>query len=127
VLKHDLVAHIVKDDDSNARGYAIFDALEGGNDDYLTACDKEVMVMIQPKGNRIHLSVCDPDLNLGEYSYTTAQECQPTTKRLTLKGRYRPVTEVAALNLQVSGNNTILSITCQHGIPVEFTLEKQAN
>jgi chondroitin-sulfate-ABC endolyase/exolyase len=127
VLKHDSAAHIVKDDDSNARGYAIFDELEGEDDEYLAACDKEVMVMIQPKGNRVHLSVCDPDLYLGEYKYTTAQECQPVTKRLTLKGRYKPVTEIAALDLQVSGNNTILSVTCQHGIPVEFTLEKQAN
>lgn len=62
VLKHDSAAHIVKDDDSNARGYAIFDELEGEDDEYLAACDKEVMVMIQPKGNRVHLSVCDLDL-----------------------------------------------------------------
>ena len=43
VLKHDSAAHIVKDDDSNARGYAIFDELEGEDDEYLAACDKEVM------------------------------------------------------------------------------------
>ena len=127
VLRHDSVAHIVKDDGSNARGYAIFDKLEESNDDYLVACDKEVMVMVQPSGNLVHVSVCDPDLSLGEYRYTTSQECQPITKRFTLKGRYRLVTEVSALDLQVSGGNTTLSVTCQYGIPVECTLEGEAN
>jgi len=92
VLKHDSAAHIVKDDDSNARGYAIFDELEGEDDEYLAACDKEVMVMIHLKATGSPERMRPGPLP-GRIQVYHRAECQPVTKRLTLKGRYKPVTE----------------------------------
>ena len=125
VLRHDSAAHVVKDVASNVTGYAVFDKLTNNDDKHLVASDEELMVMIQLSENQLRVSVCDPDLHLGEYSYTTSRESQPVTKQITLKGKYAAVNnDVPSLTIQVSGDNTIISVTCQHGIPVEFTLER---
>ncbi len=124
VKRRDNQAHIITDNESRVTAYAIFEELSAGNDEYLLESDKEIMVMIQPAGKRLNVSICDPDLHLGEYIYTTPTESQPVAKQVTLKGKYTLADPTAFVSLEASGNNTVISVTCQHGIPVEFTLEK---
>ena len=80
IIRKDETAHIVFDRLSNVRGYAIFEDFSAVDDAYLKKSDKEIMIMLQPIGKQLKMSVCDPDLHLGEYNYTTSQESNPVSR-----------------------------------------------
>ncbi|HBB01457.1 MAG: hypothetical protein A2W86_05305 [Bacteroidetes bacterium GWD2_45_23] len=122
IIQKDETAHIVRDRLSNARGYAIFEDFRASTDTFLEKSDKEIMIMLQPIGNKLNISVCDPDLHLGEYNYTTPTESNPVSREITLKGNYTLADVPPSVSLRAEGNNTIITVVCQHGMPVEFTL-----
>jgi chondroitin-sulfate-ABC endolyase/exolyase len=122
VIRKDEIVHIVHDRLSDARGYAIFEDFASTEDDYLEKSDKEIMIMMQPMGDKLKMSVCDPDLHLGEYIYTTPTESNPITREITLKGKFVLSDAPASVSLLHSVNNTVISVICCDGIPVEFTL-----
>lgn len=125
IIRKDETAHIVFDRLSNVRGYAIFEDFSAVDDAYLKKSDKEIMVMLQPIGKQLKMSVCDPDLHLGEYNYTTSQESNPVSREITLKGIYTLADATPSVSLRAEENNTIITVVCQHGIPVEFTLDTE--
>ena len=122
VVRKDETAHIIRDRLSDARGYAIFEDFVSADDAWLVKSDKEIMIMLQPWGNKLIISVCDPDLHLGEYLYTTSSESSPITREITLKGKYALSDAPASVSLRISENNTVISVICRHGMPVEFIL-----
>ncbi len=124
VKRKDEIAHIVLDQESNTRGYALFEELTDSDDEYLLRGDREIMIMMQPEGEELMISVCDPDIHLGEYIYTTPAESRPVTRQITLKGRYRLSAMSDSVSLSASDNWTVIRVTCRHGIPVEFTLKR---
>ncbi|MDD4459497.1 MAG: chondroitinase family polysaccharide lyase [Proteiniphilum sp.] len=124
VKRKDEIAHIVMDQESKARGYALFEELTGSEDDYLLQGDGEIMVMLQPRNEQLHVSICDPDMHLGEYQYTTSTESRPVNRSITLKGRFRLQEINEAVSLTHKGHTTRVTVTTRHGIPVEFTLEQ---
>src|SRR5690554_2342262 len=124
VLCKDNSAHIVLDKISGTRGYAVFERFNDCNDEFILSSDAEIMIMLQPNRNQLNMSVCDPDLYLGEYIYTTPEESRAVTRKITLKGKYDLNGFANGVSVIVVGDNTEIDVTCQHGIPVEFSLIK---
>lgn len=124
VLLKNETAHIVQDTQSGARGYAIFDNFEKENDNFVLQSDKELMIMLRPKNNTLHVSVCDPDLNIGAYAYTISTPSKEKIKQITLRGKYNLPQQHDAVKLTHDDTRTIIEATCKDGIPLEFTLTK---
>ena len=86
----------------------------------------ETMVMYAAEGKKaIRLSVCDPNLNIAEKTYTTKEPSRPIRKIIELKGRWSFLETPANVKLEYKGAHTILDVTCQHGQPVEMILENK--
>ena len=86
----------------------------------------ETMVMYAAEGEKaIRLSVCDPNLNIAEKTYTTKEPSRPVHKIIELKGRWSLSETPTNVKLEYKGDHTILDVTCQHGQPVEMILENK--
>lgn len=125
VLLKNESAHIVKDQASGARGYAIFDDFTSSMDDYILKSTEETMIMLRPEGERLEMSVCDPDLNFGEHSYTTPNLSAEKRKSVILRGEYELKGKNNAIRWIHQNGNTHIEVKCRDGIPVEFSLVKK--
>jgi len=124
VLQKDTIAHIIKDLKNQVNGYAIFENYTSDKDEYLLQSDKEIMILLKAENDVVNFSVCYPDINIGTYTYTSSTESQPITKNILIRGKYELIENNSAITLSQNGNNTLLNVTLQHGIPVEFSLQK---
>lgn len=124
VLQRDQMAHVVYDKKTGITGYAAFEAYQPVNDQFIVSIPAETMVMYgKESDNRIRLSVCDPNLNLAEKTYTTKEPSRPISKKIVVKGIWMLPSPQEGIQLEYEGNNTLLNvITCQHGQPVEMLL-----
>lgn len=123
VIKRDNIAHVVYDKKSGITAYAAFESYQPENDELFAAIPTETMVMRQTKNGNIHLSVCDPDLNIEEKTYTTSEPSRKLVKVLKLKGNWSLLEPASNVSLKQKGGQTELVVTCQHGQPVECTLQ----
>lgn len=117
-------AHIVKDIATNTRGYAIFESLYF-DDDYILQSDAELMIMIRPEEDVLNMSICNPDLNLGAYSYTTSTPSHPIVNKVVLRGKYFLTVPNADIIINHIDNNTEITSTLRDGIPINFSLSSQ--
>ena len=123
VLQRDQMAHVVYDKKTGITGYAAFEAYQPVNDQFIVSIPAETMVMYDKESdNRIRLSVCDPNLNLAEKTYTTKEPSRPISKKIVVKGIWMLPSPQEGIQLEYEGNNTLLNVTCQHGQPVEMLL-----
>ena len=123
VLQRDQMAHVVYDKKTGITGYAAFEAYQPVNDQFIVSIPAETMVMYDKESdNRIRLSVCDPNLNLAEKTYTTKEPSRPISKKIVVKGIWMLPSPQEGVQLEYEGNNTLLNVTCQHGQPVEMLL-----
>ena len=123
VLQRDQMAHVVYDKKTGITGYATFEAYQPVNDQFIVSIPAETMVMYDKESdNRIRLSVCDPNLNLAEKTYTTKEPSRPISKKIVVKGIWMLPSPQEGVQLEYEGNNTLLNVTCQHGQPVEMLL-----
>ncbi len=123
VLQRDQMAHVVYDKKTGITGYATFEAYQPVNDQFIVSIPAETMVMYDKESdNRIRLSVCDPNLNLAEKTYTTKEPSRPIRKKIVVKGIWMLPSPQEGIQLEYEGNNTLLNVTCQHGQPVEMLL-----
>lgn len=123
VLQRDQMAHVVYDKKTGITGYATFEAYQPVNDQFIVSIPAETMVMYgKESDNRIRLSVCDPNLNLAEKTYTTKEPSRPISKKIVVKGIWMLPSPQEGIQLEYEGNNTLLNVTCQHGQPVEMLL-----
>ncbi len=123
VLQRDQMAHVVYDKKTGITGYATFEAYQPVNDQFIVSIPAETMVMYgKESDNRIRLSVCDPNLNLAEKTYTTKEPSRPIRKKIVVKGIWMLPSPQEGVQLEYEGNNTLLNVTCQHGQPVEMLL-----
>ena len=83
------------------------------------------MVMQKQSGSNILLSVCDPNLNISEKAFTTKEPSRPIEKKLILKGKWRSATPHKKITVHSNQAETIVTVTCQHGQPMEFTLSRE--
>ena len=72
--------------------------------------------------DKIILSVCDPNLNISEKTYTTKEPSRIIKKQLELKGLWKPTKNSKQTEISYKANSTSLTVYCQHGQPVEITL-----
>lgn len=125
VLKKDNTAHIVKDYETGITAYSAFEDtnIEWKND--VSFIQAETMVMLRMKTkNSMVISICDPNLNITEKTYTTAEPSAPIEKKIILYGKWELEKKHENVKISTSNGKTELTVTCQHGIPVEICLIK---
>ena len=142
VLQQDYNAHIVEDEISKMRGYALF---ESGDikDKYLISIDTPSLILIKPNNNSLELSFVDPDLRLYEgkdesqydkdgklkevsiYSRKwNSNPSIPHTSTVILNGKYSLDGENKDISIEIVDNNTVIKITTTYAIPVKLTLRR---
>lgn len=142
VLQQDYNAHIVEDEISKMRGYALF---ESGDikDKYLKSIDTPSLIFIDPNDNSLELSFVDPDLRLYEGKDESQYEKNgklkevsiysrkwnsnpsiPHTSTIILNGKYSLEKENKNVSAEIVDNTTIIKITITYATPVKLTLRK---
>ena len=142
VLQQDYNAHIVEDEISKMRGYALF---ESGDvkDKYLKSIDTPSLILIKPNDNSLELSFVDPDLRLYEGKDESQYEKNgklkevsiysrkwnsnpsiPHTSTIILNGKYSLEKENKDISIEILDNTTIIKITTTYAMPVKLTLRK---
>lgn len=124
VIRRDGVAHIVRDLVTGTTGYVFWAASSG--DERIASSDAEVIVMERAnEDGTLLMSVCTPDLGLTEKTYTTRQELPVVEKSVTLNGKWELVEDNQAVEVVEADNTTRLTVSCQHGKPVDFRLKSK--
>lgn len=125
ILRQDNTAHVVADPATGITAYAAFEDYAPADDRIFLSIPAETMVMQQQTGNRLLLSVCDPNLNIAEKTYTTKEPSRPIEKRVVLKGKWTVTSPHERATMQTGQTETVLIVTCQHGQPVELSLSRE--
>lgn len=126
IVRKDRYAHIVKDIPSHTTGYVVFEGLDKIKDDYLVSVDAETLLLLRRTDKKnLVMSVCDPNLNLEQKTYTTAKPSRPLTKNVLLKGKWKLSGKNDSVIVKQENGNTRLTVTCVDGRPVEFQLTVQ--
>lgn len=126
VLQRDQMAHVVYDKKTGITGYAAFEDYQSTDDKLITSIPAETIVMFARKGKKaICLSVCAPDLNIAEKTYTTKEPSRTVHKRIGVKGYWSLANSPEDVKIEYKGDNTILDVICQHGQPAEIFLENR--
>lgn len=126
VLQRDQTAHVVFDEQTGITGYAAFETYQPANDQLIVSIPAETMVMqAKETDGKLRLSVCDPNLNISEKTYTTKEPSRPIIKKVVLKGDWTLASPMENVKLNDENGTTVLVVTCQHGQPVEMVLVKK--
>ena len=124
VLQRDQVAHVVYDRKTGITGYAAFEDYRSDSGKVVAGIPAETLVMYaEEPGGGIRISVCDPNLNIKEKTYTTKEPSRPVRKDIRLKGSWTLAAPMENVRLQQQGDDTVVTVTCQHGQPVEMVLK----
>ncbi|MEG1585873.1 MAG: polysaccharide lyase beta-sandwich domain-containing protein, partial [Bacteroidales bacterium] len=126
VIRKDAVAHIVYDKKTSVTGAVFFEAYQPETPETeLLSASKQTFVMYRQDDNRILMSICDPDLNIPELTYTTSKESQVKEKEIRLAGKYALLEKNPAVECCPEGENTLLKVQCKEGLPIEIRLLKK--
>lgn len=124
VLRCDDTVHIVRDIPTGVIACAVFEGVELEGSGVFSELPSETMVMCRQDGRTLRMSVCDPDLNIREKTYTTKESSRPKDKTLVLEGNWKLVSGTERVTVAAAGNRTRVEVKCQHGMPVEFVLQE---
>ena len=124
VLQRDSNAHIVHDMPTGITACAVFETTRPERHTLFAELPEETMVMSRMDGRLLLLSVCDPNLNIPEKTYTTKAASRPIGKRLVLCGCWTFEGEDDRIAVRHENGKTLVDVVCRDGIPVEFTLRK---
>ena len=122
ILHKDSIAHVVIDKQTGITAYAAFETYLPQKDELFLSIPAETMVMQKQSGSNLLLSVCDPNLNISEKAFTTKEPSRPIEKKLILKGQWKCKTLQEDVTAEVGQTETVLTVTCRHGQPIEFIL-----
>lgn len=122
ILHKDSIAHVVIDKQTGITAYAAFETYLPQKDELFLSIPAETMVMQKQSGSNLLLSVCDPNLNIPEKAFTTKEPSRPIEKKLILKGQWKCKTLQEDVTVEVGQTETVLTVTCRHGQPIEFIL-----
>lgn len=122
ILHKDSIAHVVIDKQTGITAYAAFETYLPQKDELFLSIPAETMVMQKQSGSNLLLSVCDPNLNISEKAFTTKEPSHPIEKKLILKGQWKCKTLQEDVTVEVGQTETVLTVTCRHGQPIEFIL-----
>ena len=70
----------------------------------------------------IVMSICTPDLGITRKGYITSQPSQPLKRRVMLHGRWITEDKRSDVNIESDGDDTVITVECVDGVPVEFIL-----
>ena len=104
--------------------YAAFDTYQPQGDKLFSLIPAETMVMQKASDGGIVMSVCDPNLNISEKTFTTKEPSRPIVKKIVMKGKWNLAQPNDKVKVQTAATETTLTVTCQHGQPVEFYIIK---
>jgi chondroitin-sulfate-ABC endolyase/exolyase len=138
VLRHDDAVHAVRDTQSGAAGYAIFDAARPVNLGILKQVSIPCMAMLHQSGDELKLSVANPDLGLippnqpppadiegGITSRNLLRRASPQSSvRVTLAGEWEVASQGKARVVGSDGINTVVEVTCQNGLTTQCALHR---
>ena len=123
IKQQDCQAHIVFDKLTQVTACSFFEAYQNTQAELIQQADAETLVMYKKNESGILLSICSPNLNIEEKTYTTSQPSRPVVKQITIKGKWDS-TGNPQIKLQTDKEgNTLIQATCQHGQPQEITLK----
>ncbi|MDJ0314461.1 chondroitinase family polysaccharide lyase [Arthrobacter sp. H35-D1] len=134
VLRHDDTAHVVQDRATGITAHAVFEAAKKLTDGVVKAVDTPSVVLVQPDGAELVLSVTDPDLRFynGKDKSDPAQSpfgvpwrgspSQGSKITVELEGRWKSGTDGVKAN--VGHNTTQITVNCADGLPTELRLTK---
>lgn len=126
VLHRDQTAHVVYDKKTGITGYAAFETYQPVDDKVIAVIPAETMVMYAKEPAKgIRLSICDPNLNIKEKAYTTKEPSRPIRKEIRLKGHWTLASPMENVQVKQQGENTVLTVICQHGQPVEILMDNK--
>ncbi len=126
VLLKSKEAHIVKDIVTQTIGYAIFESLDSSDDDFILKSDAELIIMLRPDGAILNMSICNPDLNLGAYTYTTSTSSQPIINKVVLRGKYYLLDSNPNIEINHTEYTTEITSTSRSGMPINFSLSSKS-
>lgn len=116
-------AHVVHDLVTGITAYVCFDSFASDNLAEVIACvDAETMIMLQQTENKLQMSVCDPNLNISEKTFTTKEPSRILEKRIVLNGTWRLSADQNRVTVKSENGKSVVTVSCQHGQPVEFEL-----
>lgn len=145
VLRHDSLAHVVRDRATGTTGYVIFEAGEVSNDLILRVSHPTLVMSQEMSCNQLLLAVCDPDLRFYEGPADEVYDEKGKTVersvysrewinnpsgisfvKVTLAGCWKigAVTPYAKVVASAQGQTTI-EFKCQHGMPREVLLLRE--
>ncbi len=128
VLCQNDTAHIVFDKETGITAFAVFEEYHPSSTIFISEIPAETMLMYRPiTKNIIRISVCDPNLNLSEKTYTTKESSQIIHKKVLLQDRWELTQMSERVSIEYKGGKTQLTVICQHGQPVEFELKNKGN
>ncbi len=134
VLRRDNEIHVVHDRSTGITAYAVFEKTALTADELLLGIDGETMLMRRTDADgTLAVSVCDPNLHISEKTYTTSEPSSPSVKTFRLRGEWEQMPHdytgslfpETAVRLVSQGGETVVSVTCIHGQPVDFRLKKR--
>lgn len=145
VLQHDSDAHIVRDRNSHTTSYVLFEKPLRLPRGWLAKADTSCLVMLKESGNRLTLTVANPDLALYRGSsddiydkdgkrversiYSRPwinNESGEIPVHITLKGFWKPITETKSCRIiSADKKETVLLFFCKDGSSYEVDLEKK--
>ncbi len=118
------VAHVVHDLASDIIGYVSFEPYVSSNSaEAIAYIEAETLVMLQQSHNRLEMSVCDPNLNIAEKTFTTKEPSRVIKKKIELNGMWQVLDQQDKVEVALEEGKTIITVSCQHGQPVEFILD----
>ncbi len=134
VLRHDDTAHVVQDKATGITAHAVFESAKKLTDGVVKAVDTPSVVLVQPDGAELVLSVTDPDLRF----YNGKDKSEPTQSpfgvpwrgspsqgskiTVELEGRWKSGTDGVKAN--AGHNTTKITVNCADGLPTELRLTK---
>ncbi len=129
VIQQDTVAHIVQDNKSNVRAYAIFEADTSLSDTIIDRVDKACLVLVRTVSpvDTLRFSIVDPDLNI---SSDGVSESPFTVVRITVHGQWSLSSGDAYVIAQDASTTTLLfkmedgfskTVTLTPGVVTQFS------
>ena len=126
IKRADNIAHIVLNKETSTTAYVIWEANQTLESEILKQVSAPAIVMVNQKmKNSLTISAVQPDLNFPEYkpgkfrNYSQAVEL-----KITLEGKWTALPEDFIKNIDNSGENTIVTLSCINGLPREFKMNK---
>jgi len=127
ILKADSIAHIVKDEKTNTIGYVVFEADENLENGILKSVSKPALIMARTEGaNKTTLSVVQPDLNFEpKVNNRYINFSRPVKFSITINGKWSTAITEKVQSIDISIEETIISLELKDGFSHEIVLVKQ--